>query len=143
MEKIANEHIIADTSALISLVVPTDHNHKVAVKAAEELRAFQKEIIVINAVYVEFLNTLGKRFGHEVAIAASHRLPYPFVLLDEPQDIPSTGALDKFAALPQGVSFTDCLVMTTADAYFTNDIFGFDKQFADAGYTRLTPSTEW
>jgi hypothetical protein len=23
------------------------------------------------------------------------------------------------------------------------DIFGFDKQFADAGYHRLEPSTEW
>jgi hypothetical protein len=76
-------------------------------------------------------------------LAASQRLAYPFVLLNEPQDIPSSGALDKFAVLPQGVSFTDCLVMATADAYFTKDIFGFDKQFADAGYTRLTPSTEW
>jgi hypothetical protein len=60
MGKLANEFIIGDTSALISLVVPTDHNHKAAVEAAEKLRATQKEIIVINAVYEEFLNTLGK-----------------------------------------------------------------------------------
>jgi predicted nucleic acid-binding protein len=143
MGKLANEFIIGDTSALISLVVPTDHNHKAAVEAAEKLRATQKEIIVINAVYEEFLNTLGKKFGHDVAIAASQRLLYPFVLLNEPQDIPSSGALDKFAVLPPAVSFTDCLVMATADAYFTKDIFGFDKQFADAGYTRLSPSTAW
>jgi predicted nucleic acid-binding protein len=54
-----------------------------------------------------------------------------------------THALKKFESLPQAVSFTDCLVMATADEYATSDIFGFDKQFADAGYTRLEPSTEW
>jgi predicted nucleic acid-binding protein len=42
------------------------------------------------------------------------------------------------------VSFTDCVVMAYADAFQTKDIFGFDKQFADAGYTRLSPSSkEW
>jgi predicted nucleic acid-binding protein len=143
MGKTSNEFIIADTSGLISLVVPTDHNHKVAVEAAEKLWITRKEIIITTAVYVEFLNTLGKRFGHDVALAASHRLPYPFVLLNEPQDIPSSGALEKFAELPESVSFTDCLVMAKADAHRTKEIFGFDRQFADAGYIRLEPSTDW
>ena len=67
----------------------------------------------------------------------------PLVILNEPQDIPASGALEKFADLPHAVSLTDCLVMATADAYGTKEIFGFDKQFADAGYTRLTPSTDW
>jgi predicted nucleic acid-binding protein len=31
--------------------------------------------------------------------------------------------------------------MAVADEYGTKDIFGFDKQFADAGYQRLKPST--
>jgi predicted nucleic acid-binding protein len=52
-------------------------------------------------------------------------------------------AKEKFAELPQSVGFTDCLVMATADEYETSDIFGFDKQFADAGYTRIAPSTDW
>jgi hypothetical protein len=29
------------------------------------------------------------------------------------------------------------------EAGATKDIFGFDKQFEDAGYTRLEPSTQW
>ena len=33
--------------------------------------------------------------------------------------------------------------MALADKYATRDIFGFDKQFADAGYRRLAPSTDW
>jgi predicted nucleic acid-binding protein len=55
-----------------------------------------------------------------------------------------TDALERFKTQPQGVSFTDCVVMAYADAFQTKDIFGFDKQFADAGYTRLSPSSkEW
>ena len=52
-------------------------------------------------------------------------------------------ALNKFEGLSEAVSLTDCIVMAVADEYGTKDIFGFDKQFADAGYTRLAPSTEW
>jgi predicted nucleic acid-binding protein len=33
--------------------------------------------------------------------------------------------------------------MAVADDYGTKDIFGFDKQFEEAGYTRLEPSTAW
>jgi predicted nucleic acid-binding protein len=144
MEKQQNNTIIADTSGLISLVVDTDHNYTIAQQVADKFMKEPTEIVVITAVYVEFLNVLGRSFSHERAVAlASVLFTYPFVLLNEPQDIPASGALEKFTSLPQGVSLTDCLVMATADAYFTKDIFGFDKQFADAGYTRLTPSTEW
>jgi hypothetical protein len=31
--------------------------------------------------------------------------------------------------------------MAVADEYATPDIFGFDKQFEEAGYHRLEPST--
>jgi predicted nucleic acid-binding protein len=143
MGKIYNDTIIADTSGLISLVVTSDHNHKVAVEAAKRIEAERKDIIIIAAVYIEFLNVIGRQFGHGAAIAAAHEFTPPFILVNEPQDIPATEALEKFATLPQAVSLTDCLVMTTADAYFTREIFGYDKQFADAGYLRLTPSTDW
>ena len=33
--------------------------------------------------------------------------------------------------------------VATADEYETLDIFGFDKQFTDAGYMRIAPSTDW
>jgi predicted nucleic acid-binding protein len=52
-------------------------------------------------------------------------------------------ALEKFKTQSQAVSLTDCIVMAVADHYGTKDMFGFDKQFKDAGYRRLEPSTEW
>ena len=133
--------IIADTSGLVSLLLPGDHNHKEALKAARQLQAKQKSILIPAAVFVELLNILGRKVGHTAALAAVAELTPPFLVLTTQTNM--TQALKKFAELPQSVSFTDCLVMATADEYETSDIFGFDKQFADAGYTRIAPSTGW
>jgi len=133
--------IIADTSGLVSLFLPADHNHKVSLKAAKALQRAHFDILIPPAVFVEFLNILGRIAGHTIARAAVSELTPPFLILTTQTNI--SQALKKFESLPQGVSFTDCLVMATADEYETRDIFGFDKQFADAGYTRIVPSTEW
>ena len=141
MTKSSQGVIIADTSGLISLFSPNDQNHHVAVEAAKRLRSEPKDILIPSAVFVEFLNVLGRKTGHRLALAAVSELTPPFLVLTDSHD--TTKALKKFAKLPDSVSFTDCLVMAAADAYDTPDIFGFDKQFEDAGYHRLTPSTEW
>jgi predicted nucleic acid-binding protein len=138
----SKEHvIIADTSGLISLFLPGDHNHEVAVKAAKQLQNEHKDILLPAAVLVELLNVLGRKVGHTAALAAVEELTPPFLILTTQSNV--SQALKKFEALPQSVSFTDCLVMAVADEYATSDIFGFDKQFAYAGYKRLEPSTEW
>jgi hypothetical protein len=57
-----------------------------------------------------------------------------------PTELPQLhAALALFTQLKASVSFTDTIVMAVADEYHTKDIFGFDKQFEDAGYKRLTP----
>ena len=141
METRSEDVIIADTSGLVSLLLPGDHNHKEALKAARQLQAKQKSILIPAAVFVELLNILGRKVGHAAALAAVSELYPPFVVLTTQANVGQ--AQKKFAELPQSVSFTDCLVMATADEYETLDIFGFDKQFTDAGYTRIAPSTDW
>ena len=141
METTRESVIIADTSGLVSLFLPDDQNHEVALKAAEKLRSAHKDILIPAAVFVELLNILGHKVGHTAALAAVLELTPPFLVLTTQTNV--SQALKKFEALPQSVSFTDCLVMAVADEYATSDIFGFDKQFADAGYKRLEPSTEW
>lgn len=143
METTHKDIQIADTSGLVSLVVPTDHNHTAAVAAAERLRATQSDILVPSAVFYEYLNILGRKVGHAVAAGTIAAFTPPFILLKDPSRTTLDHALAKFSAAPQAVSFTDCMVMTTADEYQTDQIFGFDKQFADAGYSRLTPSQDW
>ncbi|MDQ3830064.1 MAG: PIN domain-containing protein [Candidatus Tectomicrobia bacterium] len=144
MEKTAESPIIADTSALVSLATETDHNHLPATKAAATLREASRPIILPLDVFVETINILGKRSGHETALKAAGELLRPgsqFVLIETRPYL--MAALEKFKDQSQGVSLTDCLVMTIADDYGTKDIFGFDKQFANAGYTRLEPSADW
>jgi predicted nucleic acid-binding protein len=143
-ENKTEQPIIADTSALVSLATDTDHNHKPAIEAANHLIGTQRPIIIPSDVFVETVNVLGKRSGHETALKAAERLLRPnsqFVLIETTSYIEQ--ALKKFETFPQAVSFTDCIVMAVADEYDTLDIFGFDKQFADAGYHRLEPSKEW
>ena len=144
MEKTAETPIIADTSALVSLATDTDHNHKPATEAAAKLREVARPIILPLDVLVETLNVLGKRSGHETALKAADKLLLPesqFVLIETRPCL--TRALERFKDESEAVSFTDCMVMAVADDYGTKNIFGFDKQFEDAGYQRLEPSTEW
>ena len=136
-----NGVIIADTSGLVSLFSPDDRNHIEAIKAAKRLQNDQKTILIPAAVYVEFLNVLGRKAGHEAALAAASELTPPFLVLSEPANLPQSPALKRFATIGEAVSFTDCIVMAVADEYGTSDIFGFDKQFQDAGYHRLKPAT--
>jgi predicted nucleic acid-binding protein len=139
METSKEEIIIADTSGLVSLFLPDDQNHEVVVQAARHLQSAHKDILIPADVLVEFLNILGRKAGHQAALAAVAELTPPFLVLREQSSV--TQALKKFEAVPQAVSFTDCLVMAVADEYATLDIFGFDKQFEDAGYQRLEPAT--
>jgi predicted nucleic acid-binding protein len=143
METSSQGIIIADTSGLISLFSPKDQNHEVAVEAAKRLSNERKDILIPAAVLVEFLNILGRKAGHSAALAAVTELTPPFLVISEPDNLLDTSALEKFSTVPQGVSFTDCLVMAVADEYGARDIFGFDKQFEEAGYRRLEPSTNW
>jgi predicted nucleic acid-binding protein len=134
--------IIADTSGLVSLFSPDDRNHAEALNAAKRLQHDKRDILIPAAVLVEFLNVMGRKAGHAVALAAVTELTPPFLVINESSSLLESPALFKFEAAPKAVSFTDCLVMAVADEYGTKDIFGFDKQFADAGYQRLKPSTE-
>jgi len=144
MERTADPPIIADTSALVSLAVETDQNHLPATQEANRLRKVSRAIILPSDVFVETINILGKRIGHDTALKAAGELLRPgsqFVLIETRPYL--IAALEKLKGLPPAVSLTDCLVMTIADDYGTKEIFGFDRQFADAGYRRLEPSTEW
>jgi predicted nucleic acid-binding protein len=113
-------------------------------KAAAKLRKTARPILLPFDVLVETVNVLGKKSGHETARKVASQLLHPesqFLLIETGPYLFT--ALEKFKEQPAAVSLTDCIVMTVADEYDTKDIFGFDRQFANAGYTRIAPSTDW
>lgn len=130
--------IVADSSGLFSLSSASDANHARAAAAAEGLVNPQTTILVPYDVYAETVNLLGKKAGHAAAVAVARLLRSgpPFAVTDS-SGAARVRAIERFAALPRSVSYTDCVVMAVADEYATRRIFGFDAAFARAGYQIL------
>jgi predicted nucleic acid-binding protein len=141
--EISSNLIIVDSSGLISLVVESDSNHGKAVAISNGFVGTNGKALIPAEVFAETLNSLGKKFGHEYAAGTVQAVLESAAFAVVPSsDVSRLDAVDQFRTAPAGVSLTDCLVMTVADEYGTKDIFGFDKQFEDAGYERLTPADE-
>jgi predicted nucleic acid-binding protein len=90
METSKEQVIIADTSGLVSLFLPGDHNHEPAVKAAKRLQNEHKDILIPAAVFVELLNILGRKVSHTVARAVVAELSSPFLILTTQTNIDQT-----------------------------------------------------
>ncbi len=132
-----DQFIVADTSAVISMVNVEDANHRPAVSAAEGLSRASTPIIVAWDVFAETMNHLGKRAGHAPALAVARHLAAPSFLVIDASEEAKRAALARFETQPRSVSFTDCVVMAVADEYATERIFGFDEAFAKNGYRIL------
>ncbi len=126
--------VIADTSALISFLSPNDSNHHEAMDIAQQLDPSQVEVITPADVFSETLDTLNKKVSHPTALRAGALLTDSgqFLIVDC-FDLYQL-AMEKFRSAEGSASFTDCVVMATADRYQTKEIFGFDKCFSDCGY---------
>lgn len=126
--------ISVDTSALISFFNPLDSNHDLAVKILKSLDKSPAIMVTSVDAYSETLNTLWKKLGRKVTAEVAEYLnnQKQFLLVDtsEIADL----ALQKFKTAKKSPSFTDCIVMATADKYQTKEVFGFDECFVKNGY---------
>lgn len=133
-----NLTVVADSSALFSLLITTDTNHAVASKISKELVKQEGELLIPGEVYSEVVNILGKKVNKDQAIKAGYKFIQSevFTVLESTISI-RTSALTLYKKQPRSVSFTDCLVMAFAEEYKTDLIFGFDSAFRKNGYVRL------
>lgn len=130
--------IIADSSALFSLVIKKDRNNKKAKKIIQKLSTRNTPVIVPGEVFTELVNILGKKVNHHVAFEAGKAILQQeiFAIEETTQNI-RYSAFTTFQKQPKSVSFTDCIVMAFADEFDTKDIFGFDEGFRKNGYKRI------
>ena len=132
------KNIIADSSALVSLISKTDKNQKVAQKVIKHLIRVKGNILIPTEVFAETLNVLGKKIDKETAIRTNDIIKTSKVFfIGESSPTIRAKAIEKFKNQPSSVSFTDCLVMAFADEQKTKDIFGFDETFSKNNYNRL------
>lgn len=130
--------IIADSSALFSLLIDTDVNHKKAIKISDKYLKEEGIAIVPSEVFSELINILGKKFDHMAVVKAiTGILRSKTFLIENTLGASRYVAIKKFQHQPKSVSFTDCLVMAFADFYETKEIFGFDEAFRRNGYVRI------
>jgi predicted nucleic acid-binding protein len=133
-------YIIADSSALISLVVTTDINNKKARSIVTAVSKAENIIVIPSEVFAETINLLGKKFTHTQAMeAASLLLNADLFIIKPTTAVMRQNALKEFGGMPKSVSYTDCLVISVADTHGTTNIFGFDDIFRKSGY-RLPPT---
>jgi predicted nucleic acid-binding protein len=131
----ANPPIILDSSALVALSLRVDADHARAVTISEGIARDGRLVLVPEPVFVETMNVIGKRLGHAQALAVSREIKDAesmHVVSGEAAIL--RDALVRFATQPDSVSLTDCLVMAYADAWETQEIFGFDATFGKNDY---------
>ena len=130
--------IVADSSALFSLLIQTDKNHHLAIAIGKKLISSVGILLIPAEVFAETVNILGKKTGKTNAVLAGQKLMETdlFTIVESTNDIRNS-AFSKFKNLPESVSFTDCIVMAFADEFNTKLIFGFDETFKKNGYTRV------
>jgi predicted nucleic acid-binding protein len=127
--------VIADTSGLVSMTIESDANHALAVVGARYILKRASTVLIPAELLAETINLLGKKFGRTRAIATGRKLTQDeaFVVVDTTPQIRSR-ALDLMENAPGGTSFTDCLVVATAEYYNTHEIYGFDDYFRKQRY---------
>lgn len=127
--------VIADSSGIISLINPPDSDHRHALRLIKRLEQIRGSIIVPEDVYSETVNIVGRKLGHQVAVAVGKQLlgSAAFILGETSAEIREAG-FEMFEDQSSAVSLTDCLVMAWAEYYDTRDIFGFDAVFRQNGY---------
>ena len=133
-----NLTVIADSSALFSLLITTDTNHAEANKISIELVRQEGVLLIPGEIFSEVINILGKKVSKDQALKAGYKFTESevFMVLETTASIRSR-ALTLYKKQPASVSFTDCLVMAFADEYKTQLVFGFDIAFRKNGYVRL------
>jgi predicted nucleic acid-binding protein len=119
--------VVADTSGLMSLLIDTDANHEKALALSTSFDESPGVVIIPSHVFSELMNVVGKKLGHQVAVAIGHRILSDSTYLILESDKELAEAVERFANQPASVSFTDCIVMALANRVGTKLIFGFGR----------------
>lgn len=135
METKNNQIAIFDSSGLISLLIKTDSNHLQALGILQHAHKKGLDLILPLDVFSETVNLIGEKFGHQQAAQIGELLLSNPKFLLTGADSSYKNPLILLKKTSVSVSFTDCVVMSLADANHTVLVFGFDKIFKQQGYS--------
>ncbi len=129
--------LLADTSALLAVILNDDANHRAAARWVREMPHVR--FLLTELILSEMVTRLAARAGADKAVAAAGELlastRYELVFMDE--DI-FRGALRQMAKFAdKKLSFADCASFELMDRLALEAAFTFDRDFRDCGYAMV------
>ena len=129
--------IFVDTSALYALVSGEDENHARAVSFGESLLRDENVLITTNYVLVETVALTQRRFGlHEVQMLQGSLFPFLDISWID-QDLHEAALNNVLTSSRRHLSFVDFSSFATMRRLGIQQVFTFDKHFAEQGFTCL------
>jgi uncharacterized protein len=126
--------IFVDTSAILAVANPLDHNHATAARVWQRLVAEKEGLISTNYVLVETVALLQARQGLD-AVRAFHSAVAPLLQITWIDQTIHDAALQALAvANRRDLSLVDCTSIIVARQYNLHDCFAFDRHFAEQGF---------
>jgi predicted nucleic acid-binding protein len=129
--------LLADTGALLALLVRNDRYHSVAV---EFVRTHpHARFLLTNLILSELVTRVRARTSAGQAAAAGRSLlegrRYEVLFVDAPLISSALARMEQFA--DKRLSLTDCVSFELMDRIGIDQAFTFDRDFRDCGYTIL------
>jgi predicted nucleic acid-binding protein len=131
-------NLLADTSALLALVLRDERSHAAAaafVRSGSRLRFVVTELII-----AELATRLRVRAGVEIAVRVATDVVrsgrYQVVYVDEPLILGALARMTRFA--DKRLSLTDCTSFEVMERLGLEAAFTFDRDFRDCGF-RVVP----
>lgn len=129
--------LLADTSALLALMLADDRHHAAAARFVRNQPP--PRFLVTNLILAEVVTRLRARAGASKAAEAGRRLlasaRYEVLFVDEGLTQSGLARLEQFA--DKRLSLTDCVSFEVMDHFRLPAAFAFDSDFRDCGYRML------
>lgn len=129
--------VFVDTSAIFAVLDADDQNHERARQAWVDMVSQETWLVCTNYVLIETFALVQRRLGMDaVKVLEEDMLPMVSVeWVDEGTHQAGVAAL--LIAARRQLSLVDCVSFTTMRRLGINEVFTFDRHFAEQGFERI------
>ena len=129
--------LLADTSALLALLVRTDGHHEAAVRFVRQHP--HARFLMTDLILSEIVTRVRARTNAAQAVATARSLlegkRYEVLFVDAPLVASALARMEQFG--DKRLSLIDCVSFELMDRLGIEHAFAFDRDFRDCGYTML------
>ena len=132
--------VFVDTSGIFAALVADDGQHEVAGQVLHRLLDKEATLVTTGAVIFETIALLQTRAGFPAARAFERDFRPRLEVAWVDHDLYDRGVKRWLLRGSRAVSLVDCLSFVVMEGMALSHVLGFDRHFANEGFTLLTPS---